>query len=172
MWETHPAITVLDGEYAEFSLRGTTVGVVGAKGYGGGFAPYRLVARGEQSTKAFLQEEDREVRKLKAALEKMREACPTFQIVLTHWAAFQETVKGEPKELYIALGSSRLGDAIESINPDLVLSGHAHHGPSTIQKARGKISTCNIAYKVHKGKMPLFDFFSQGKIALRYSESH
>lgn len=165
-------VKVLDGEYAEYELNGKRVGIAGAKGYGGGFAPHRIVNRGEQATKSFMEEETCEVTKLETALRQMESVAPDFRIALTHWAAFEETIEGEPKELYVVLGSSRLGDAIERTNPHLALSGHAHHGPSGIKKARGKISACNIAYKVNEGKMPLFDFFPDGSVALRHLESH
>lgn len=165
-------ITVLDGEYIEYTLNGKKLGIAGTKGYGGGFAPHRIINRGEQATKSFIEEEDREVMKLEAALHRMESTAPDFKIALTHWAAFEETVEGEPKELSVVLGSSRLGDAIEKAAPQLALSGHAHHGPQGIKKARGKISACNIAYKVNEGKMPLFDFLSDGSVALRHLESH
>ncbi len=168
----NPSIKVLDGEYAEYELNGKKVGIGGAKGYGGGFAPHRIVSRGERATKSFVEEEDREVEKLKTALYQMENAAPDFKITLTHWAAFEETIEGEPKELYVILGSSRLGDAIEQVNPHLALSGHAHHGPRGIKKARGTVSACNIAYKVNEGKMSLFDFFSDGSVVLRHLESH
>lgn len=165
-------IRVLDGEYAEYELNGKRVGIAGAKGYGGGFSPHRIVSRGEQATKSFIEEEDREVVKLEMALRQMKSAAPDFKIALTHWAAFEETIEGEPKELYLILGSSRLGDVIEQSAPNLALSGHAHHGSQGIKKARGKISACNIAYKVNEGKMPLFDFLPDGSVVLRHLESH
>lgn len=168
----NPLIKILDGEYVEYELNGKRLGIAGTKGFGGGFTPYRMASRGEQAMKSFVEEEDREVLKLEAALRQMESAAPDFKIALTHWAAFEETIEGESRELYIPLGSSRLGDAIEQVTPHLALSGHAHHGPQGIKKARGKISACNIAYKVNEGKMPLFDFLPDGDVVLRHLESH
>lgn len=169
---SNPLIRVLDGEYAEYVVRGKTIGVAGTKGYGGGFAPHRIIRRGESATKAFVDEEEREVVKLESALRELELAGSNFGIVLTHWAAFQETIEGEPKELYIVLGSSRLGDAIERVSVHLALSGHAHYGARGIKKARGRISACNVSYKVNKEQMLLFDFFEDGSVALRYPKSH
>lgn len=168
----NPLITILDGEYVEYELNGKKLGISGTKGFGGGFAPYRIVGRGESVVKDFVEEEHREVAKLETALLQMKNATPDFKIALTHWAAFEETIEGEPKEFYVMLGSSKLGDAIELANPHLTLNGHAHHGPKGIKKARGKIPACNIAYKVNDAKMPLFDFFPDGAVTLRHLENH
>ncbi|MGK2849053.1 MAG: metallophosphoesterase family protein [Minisyncoccota bacterium] len=168
----NPLIKILDGEYVEYELNEKRLGIAGTKGFGGGFAPHRLVSRGEQATKSFVEEENREVTRLETALNRMKVAAPDFKIALTHWAAFEETIEGEPKELYPFLGSSRLGDLIESAVPHLALSGHAHHGSSGIKKARGKISACNVAYKANNGKISLFDVFSGGIVEQRYLESH
>ncbi len=168
----NPRVKILDGEYMEYELNGSKVGIAGTKGYGGGFAPHRIASRGEQSIKSFVEEEDREVMKLERALHRMESSASNFKIALTHWAAFEETIEGEPRELYPFLGSSRLGDLIENSAPHLALSGHAHHGSSGIKKARGKIAACNIAYKVNKGKMLLFDFLPDGNVVLRHLESH
>lgn len=172
MLVVNPLIKILDGEYVEYELNGKVLGIAGTKGYGGGFTPYRIVGRGESATKAFVEEEEREVEKLQIALHQMKNSSQDFRIALTHFASFEETVDGEPKELYIILGSSKLGDAIEEVAPHLALSGHAHHGARGIKKARGKISACNIAYKVNDGKVPLFDFFLDGNVLGRYLESH
>jgi len=164
-------IKVLDGDYVEFNVNNKSIGIAGAKAFGGGFTPHRIVGRGEAAIRSFLQEEDVELTKLNSALNIMKEVAPEYKIVLTHWAAFVETIEGEPLELYPVLGSSRFGDIIESVNPDLVLSGHAHHGPQGIKKARGLISACNIAYKVNDGRMLFFDFFSPENIILRHDDS-
>jgi Icc-related predicted phosphoesterase len=168
----NPLMTILDGEYAEYGLNGKKLGIAGTKGFGGGFTPHTIVSRGESVVKDFLEEERHEAEKLETALYQMKNATPDFKIALTHWAAFEETIEGEPKELYVMLGSSKLDDVIESANPHLALNGHAHHGPKGIKKARGKFPACNIAYKVNDGKMPLFDFFSDGSVVLRHLESH
>lgn len=160
-------IKILDGNYQKFNFQGKTVVVSGVKGYGGGFSPYNIMNKGEGSTKKFCQEEMREVNKLKKVFEKINKIKFDFQIILSHWSPFVETIKGEPKELYIVLGSSRMGDVIELQKPNLVLNGHAHKGPRGIKKARKMVPACNIALDVNGGKMCLFDFFESGKIKLR-----
>jgi Icc-related predicted phosphoesterase len=163
-------IKILDGDYTEYQIKGNKIGIAGTKGFGGGFAPHRIVGRGEKAIQDFIQEENIEVEKLQRAVDKMQMASLDYKIVVTHWAAFPEVVEGEPRELYTVLGSSRLGDVIDSVKPELALSGHAHHGPIGIKKTRGLVSACNIAYKVNNGRMLLFDFFSPEKINLRHIE--
>lgn len=163
-------IKFLDGEYAEYDLHGNKVGIAATKGFGGGFAPHRIAGRGEKAFRMFIEEEAHEVRKLQQAFGIMQEASPDYRIVLTHWAAFPETIEGEPLDLYPVLGSSLLGDAIELLKPHLTLSGHAHHGPQGIKKAHGFISACNIAYRVNNGRMLLFDFFAPEDVRLHHLE--
>jgi Icc-related predicted phosphoesterase len=166
----NPLIKILDGDYVEYEVKGSKVGIAGTKGFGGGFAPNRIVGRGEKSIQDFIHEEDIEVAKLSRALDRMEEASLDYRVVVTHWASFVEVIEGEPLELYPVLGSSRLGDAIISQKPCLALSGHAHHGPVGIKKARGVVAACNIAYKVNEGRVLLFDFFSPEEIVLRHMD--
>ncbi|HBI16879.1 MAG: Metallophosphoesterase [Candidatus Moranbacteria bacterium GW2011_GWF2_34_56] len=161
-------IKILDGSYQKFDFNGKTLIVSGTKGYGGGFSPYNIINKGEKTVKEFFKEEIREVDKLKKVFEKINKLKFDFHVVLTHWAPFEETIKGEPKELYMVLGSSRMGDVIESQKPDLALSGHSHRGSMGIKKARRKqVSTCNISYDVNNRKICFFEFYP-GKIKLRY----
>lgn len=165
--QKNPLIKILDGEYVEYTLNGERVGIAGAKGFGGGFAPHRIVGRGEQVLQDFIAEENSEVEKLERAMAMMAIAAPEYKVALTHWAPFTEVIEGEALELYPMLGSSRLGDVISAAHPDIALSGHAHHGPKGIKKARGLVSACNIGYKVNDKKMLLFDVFSSEEITFR-----
>lgn len=156
-------IKILDGSYQKFDFQGKTLIVSGAKGYGGGFSPYNIINKGEKTSKKFFQEEAKEVEKLKKVFEKINKIKYDFHVVLTHWAPFEETIKGEPKELYMVLGSSRMGDAIELQKPNLALSGHSHKGSRGIKKARrGQVSACNISYDVNDRKICFFEFSERG----------
>lgn len=160
-------IKILDGTYQKFNFQGRTLIVSGSKGYGGGFSPNNIISKGEKSTKRFCQEEMREVKKLEKVFEKINNLRFDFHIVLTHWAPFAETIEGESKELYIVLGSSRMGDIIELQKPSLVLSGHSHKGPRGIKKARRSyIPACNISYDVNNRKICFFEFSSDKEIRL------
>jgi Icc-related predicted phosphoesterase len=80
---------------------------------------------GETIIKQFVREAVDEALKLEAALARLR----TTQIVaLLHYAPIQQTVEGEPLEIYPFLGSSRLEEPIGRYPVSLVLHGHAHRG--------------------------------------------
>jgi Icc-related predicted phosphoesterase len=114
-------LVVLDGDACE--LHG--IGIAGVKGFGGGFGKRALGPWGETIIKQFVREAVDEALKLEAALGRLR----TDQIVaLLHYSPVQETVEGEPLEIYPFLGSSRLEEPIGRYPVTLVLHGHAHRG--------------------------------------------
>ena len=114
-------LNVLDGDACE--LRG--IGIAGVKGFGGGFGRHALGPWGEAIIKQFVHEAVDEALKLEAAFARLR----TSQIIaLLHYAPIQQTVEGEPLEIYPFLGSSRLEEPIGRYPVSLVLHGHAHRG--------------------------------------------
>jgi Icc-related predicted phosphoesterase len=118
---TDAGVTMLDGEATE--VRG--VGIAGVKGFCGGFGKRTLGAWGEPAIKQFVREALNEALKLEAALARLR---TKHQIVLLHYAPIQETVEGEPPEIYAFVGSSRLEDPISRFPVSMVFHGHAHRG--------------------------------------------
>ena len=50
------------------------------------------------------------------------------RLVLLHYAPCEETLEGEPREIWVFLGSDRLAAPILEHGPDLALHGHAHAG--------------------------------------------
>jgi Icc-related predicted phosphoesterase len=118
---TDAGVTVLDGDACE--LRG--VGIAGIKGFGGGFGQRALGPWGEMIIKQFVHEAINEALKLEAALARLR----TEHIVaLMHYAPIQDTVEGEPLEIYPFVGSSRLEEPLSRYPVSLALHGHAHRG--------------------------------------------
>ena len=114
-------LVVLDGDACEM----LGIGIAGVKGFGGGFGQRALGPWGETIIKQFVREAVDEALKLEAALARLR----TTQIVaLLHYAPIQQTVEGEPPEIYPFLGSSRLEEPIGRYPVSLVLHGHAHRG--------------------------------------------
>src|SRR6185436_17520012 len=75
--------------------------------------------------KQFVHEAVNEALKLEAALARLR---TPQQIVLLHYAPIQETVEGEPPEIYAFVGSCRLEDPISRFPVSMVFHGHAHRG--------------------------------------------
>ena len=102
------------------------VGIVGVKGFVGGFAPRHLPDFGEPSLRAVYQEATDEVRALDEGLHEIA-TCPV-RIVLLHYAPIEATLEGEPREIWVFLGSDRFAAPILEHGPDLVLHGHAHAG--------------------------------------------
>ena len=118
---TDAGVIVLDGDTCEI----LGIGIAGVKGFGGGFGRRALGPWGEKIIKAFVHEAVNEALKLEAALARLR----TRQIVaLLHYSPIQQTVEGEPLEIYPFLGCSRLEEPIGRYPVSLVLHGHAHRG--------------------------------------------
>jgi Icc-related predicted phosphoesterase len=161
----NPQITVLEEEYVEYKVNDIRVGISGAKGLWGGFAPNELRGDiGEGVIKNFVKEGDLEVAGFRRSLKKMEKASPDVKIAMTHVAPFKELVAGESVEIYPFLGNSKLGDAIKEVKVDLAISGHAHLGPKGLKKISDKILACNVGYSVNDKKMVWFDFFGNGKV--------
>jgi Icc-related predicted phosphoesterase len=133
-------VVILDGDACE--VRG--VGIAGAKGFGGGFGQRALGPWGESIIKQFVREAVNEALKLEAALARLR---TTQRIALLHYAPVEQTVDGEPREIYPFLGSSRLEEPIGRYPVTFVLHGHAHRG-----KLEG---TTKNGVPVHNVSMPL-----------------
>jgi Icc-related predicted phosphoesterase len=134
---TAAGITVLDGDACE--LQG--IGVAGVKGFGGGFGRRALGPWGESIIKQFVREAVDEALKLEAALARLR----TRQLVaMMHYAPIQQTVEGEPLEIYPFLGSSRLEEPIGRYPVTLVLHGHAHRGQLE-GKTQGGVPVYNVS---------------------------
>src|SRR2546427_1421099 len=80
---------------------------------------------GETIIKQFVHEAVDQALKLEAALARLR---TQHLIALLHYAPVQQTVDGEPLEIYPFLGSSRLEEPINRYPVSLVFHGHAHRG--------------------------------------------
>jgi Icc-related predicted phosphoesterase len=119
-------IELLEGRATVRRLGGIEVGVAGAKGFVGGFAPRHLPDFGEPSLRAIYAEGGAEVAALDAGLREVA-TCPV-RIALLHYSPLEATLEGEPREIFAFLGSDRLASPILEHGPDLVLHGHAHEG--------------------------------------------
>jgi len=123
-------LTVLDGDACE--MRG--IGIAGVKGFGGGFGKRALGPWGETIIKQFVREAVDEALKLEAALARLRTSA---LVALLHYSPIQETVEGEPLEIYPFLGSSRLEEPIGRYPVSLVFHGHAHRGRLEVRTKNG-----------------------------------
>lgn len=114
-------VTMLNGDACE--IHG--VGFAGVRGFCGGFGRHALGPWGETIIKQFVREAVDEALKLEAALARLR---TRQRIVLLHYAPIQQTVEGEPLEIYPFLGSSRLEEPLDQYRVSLAVHGHAHRG--------------------------------------------
>ncbi len=122
------------------------IGFAGAKGFGGGFGRRMLGAFGEPAVKAFVQETIDECHKLEIALRSLH---TEKKIVVLHYAPVEETVIGEPEQIYAYLGSSRLAETLDRFDITAVVHGHAHRGSHRGKTPRG-IPVFNVAAGIEK----------------------
>jgi Icc-related predicted phosphoesterase len=118
---TESGVTLLDGEACE--VQG--VGIAGVKGFAGGFGTRALGPWGEPLIKQFVHEAVNEALKLEAALAHLR---TPHRIALLHYSPVQQTVEGEPLEIYPFVGCSRLEEPITRYPVTMVVHAHAHRG--------------------------------------------
>ena len=116
---------VLEGESATLNINGKTLGVAGAKGFGGGFAGACGSAFGEREMKAFVRHTERIAARLHDELNGLR---ADYRVALLHYSPVKETLSGERLEIYPFLGSYLLAEAIDEAGADLAIHGHAHQG--------------------------------------------
>jgi uncharacterized protein len=146
-------ITVLQRGYAVHEVGALELGIVGAKGFVGGFPGAELPDFGEPLLREVYAETTREVEAIEAGLEQVS-GCHR-RVVLLHYAPIPETLVGEPEPIWAFLGSSRLAQPISAHRPDLVLHGHAHRG--SFAGELGPVPVRNVAVHVIGKDFELFD---------------
>jgi len=114
-------VKMLDGDTTEIE----GIGFAGIKGFAGGFGRRALGPWGEVIIKQFVHEAVNEALKLETALARLR--TPRLIAVL-HYSPIQETVEGEPMDIFPFLGCSRLEEPLTRYPVTAVFHGHAHHG--------------------------------------------
>jgi len=137
-------IVVLEGETFATNVDGVTVGVAGAKGFGVGFAGRCASDFGEPEMKAFTRHAKAAAHSLHNALDNLD---ADVRIVMTHYAPVEDTLRGEPPEIWPFLGSYLLAEAADAVGADLYIHGHAHAGTEHGMTAGG-ISVRNVAQPV------------------------
>ena len=145
-------VVVLDRSHVILEIRDAEVGIVGTKGFVGGFPGAEIADFGEPALRNVYHETTNEVDALERGLEEIA-GCHK-RLVLLHYAPVQETLVGEPEGIWAFLGSGRLAGPIGAHRPDLVVHGHAHHGRphGTI----GEVPVHNVAVHVTGQDFALF----------------
>jgi len=137
-------VEVLHRGYTVQNIQGTKIGVVGTKGFIGGFPDSELPDFGEPILRQVYAYTTAEVAALDAGLAAIAE-CPR-RIVLLHYAPTTTTLEGERPVIWAFLGSSRMAVPISRYRPDLVLHGHAHAG--TFEGSIDGVPVYNVAVPV------------------------
>ena len=138
-------VHVLEGTAETVEVGGLTVGVAGAKGFGGGFPGACGTEFGEPEMKAFMRHSAETAGRLEKALRAVDHA--DVRIAVMHYAPVDATLRGERQEIYPVLGSYFLAEAIDSAGADLALHGHAHGGAER-GATPGGITVRNVAMPV------------------------
>lgn len=123
-------LVVLEGEGVVLELPAGRLGVAGAKGFGLGFAGRSASDFGEPEMKDFARTGRRSGEDLARALAEVAERSPDVTVALTHYAPVDETLVGEPPEIWAFLGNYLLGQAVDEapVPVALAVHGHAHAG--------------------------------------------
>jgi Icc-related predicted phosphoesterase len=137
-------IVVLDRAATTCMVAGLEIGIVGVKGFAGGFPGSHLPDFGEPLLRELYAETTRDVKALSRGLRDIAH-CPV-RVVLLHYAPVAETLHGEPAGIWSMLGSDRLAGPIAEHEPDLVLHGHAHAG--AFEGAIGPVPVYNVSVPV------------------------
>lgn len=140
---TAAGVTVLERGFVVQSVRNVSVGIVGLKGFMGGFGG-QMANFGEPLVRACYAEVTKDVEALNQGLDAI--AGTQVRIVLLHYAPTAETLAGEPPGIWAFLGTERLAAPIAAHQPDLVLHGHSHGG--TFEGCIGAVPVYNVAVHV------------------------
>jgi Icc-related predicted phosphoesterase len=139
-------VRMLDGDACEVE----GVGFAGIKGFCGGFGKRALGPWGEDIIKAFVHEAVNEALKLESALARLR---GRPRVAVLHYSPIQETVEGEPVEIFPFLGSSRLEEPLHRYPVNVVFHGHAHRGQPEGKTAAG-VPVYNVSIQLLRSAYP------------------
>jgi Icc-related predicted phosphoesterase len=146
-------IEVLQRAFSVKDCGGLSVGVVGTKGFVGGFPGSSLPDFGEPLLREVYAETSREADSIDRGLQAVADCA--IRVVLLHYSPVKETLEGEPEGIHTFLGSERLAPPIDRHRPDLVLHGHAHAG--RLRGAIADVPVYNVSVPVMQRDFWLFE---------------
>lgn len=141
---TEAGAKVLDRSATTLRIQSRTVGIYGVKGFCGGFIGACCSDFGEPETKAFIGHTKSMARDLAAGLQSLD---TDYRVALLHYSPTDDTLLGEPKEIYPFLGSYLLAEAIDAGAANVAFHGHAHKGIEH-GKTAGGVPVRNVAQPV------------------------
>lgn len=148
-------ITVLEGTSTTIETSAGLLGVAGVKGFCLGFLGRSAADFGEPQMKAFTGHGIETADVLRKALDDLGDG-PDVTVALSHFAPVDDTLVGEPKEIWPFLGNYRLGEAIDETGVDLALHGHAHAGREKGLTPAG-VPVRNVAQPVIQAAFRVYD---------------
>jgi Icc-related predicted phosphoesterase len=151
-------VTMLNPGTTTCEVDGASVGIVGTKGFVGGFPDSQLPDFGEPILRQVYRDTTAEVEAIAAGLEAI-ESCD-HRIVLLHYAPTTTTLEGEPRVIWAFLGTDRMAPPIGRHRPDVVLHGHAHRG--TFEGEIGEVPVYNVAVEVMQRDFFVFELGDGG----------
>jgi Icc-related predicted phosphoesterase len=137
-------VHMLDRSSTTLELAGGEVGIVGTKGFVGGFTGSSLPDFGEPLLRRVYAETSAEVEAIRQGLQEVAHCA--IRIVLLHYSPTSDTLHGEPEGIWTYLGCERLATPIAEYRPEVVLHGHAHGG--SFEGAIGTTPVYNVAVHV------------------------
>jgi uncharacterized protein len=137
-------VDVLERAWTICDVHGVEVGIVGTKGFIGGFPDSELPDFGEPLLRQVYAYTTDEVDALDEGLGAVAHCA--LRIVLLHYAPTQTTLDGEPRVIWAFLGSSRLAGPILEHRPDVVFHGHGHLG--RFEGSIANVPVFNVATQV------------------------
>src|SRR5215204_2940654 len=157
---TDAGVHMLDRSSTTFEIDGGEVGIVGTKGFVGGFTGSQLPDFGEPLLRQVYAETSDEAEAIRRGLQEVAH-CP-IRIVLLHYSPTSDTLHGEPEGIWTFLGSDRLATPIAEYRPDVVLHGHAHAG--SFEGAIGTVPVYNVAVHVTGRDFYVFELEGHGLV--------
>jgi Icc-related predicted phosphoesterase len=157
-------VTVLEGNGCVCTIRGIKVGVVGTKGFGGGFSGACGTAFGEPEMKAFMATTHGIAAKIDHGIRQVRSQGAEVTLVMTHYAPCRETLFGERLEIFPFLGSYLMAEPMDRHQVDLAVHGHAHAGREHGQTPGG-VPVRNVAQAVLRRPYAVYEVGGSRELA-------
>ncbi len=151
-------VRLLERECASCDVDGLELGIVGTKGFVGGFPGSALPDFGEPLLRRVYAETSAEAEAIARGLQEIVHC--DLRIVLLHYSPVADTLEGEPPGIHTYLGCERLATPIAEYGADLVLHGHAHAG--SFQGCIGDIPVYNVAVHVTGRNFWIFELDAGG----------
>jgi Icc-related predicted phosphoesterase len=146
-------IRVLEREADVCRVGGVEVGVVGVKGFVGGFPGSHMPDFGEPLLREVYRETQRDVEALDRGLREI--ALCELRLVLLHYAPTDQTLAGEGEGIMAFLGTDRLAAPIVEHEPTVVVHGHAHAG--RFEGRIGIVPIYNVSVPVIRQDFHIFE---------------